>query len=81
MSLEGAEVEIVDLQVIFVQGAAHVEPNAFSNVLAASFDRNGLGYAVACTTMTMLVALTAGALKYARPATAAQVMRPGEIAG
>jgi NO-binding membrane sensor protein with MHYT domain len=62
-------------------GAARVEPNAFSNALAASFDRNWLGYAVTCGTLTMLVALTAGALRYARSGSVAQVMRPGEMAG
>jgi NO-binding membrane sensor protein with MHYT domain len=59
-------------------GAARVEPNAFSNVLAVSFDRNWLGYAVACATAAMLVALSVGALKFGRSAPAPQLVNARE---
>jgi len=46
--------------------AARVEPNSFASAIATSIDYAWLGYTVAWSTVTMLVAVSAIALFYAR---------------
>jgi diguanylate cyclase len=47
--------------------AVRFEPNAFAHAFAASFDRVWVGYAVACGTVIMLLALSVTARLHPRP--------------
>lgn len=61
--------------------AARFEPNSFSNSVSTTIDPAWLGYTVACSTVTMLIALSVIALSYARSAARTKVMHGPELMG
>jgi NO-binding membrane sensor protein with MHYT domain len=60
--------------------ASRIEPSPFSKIVSARIDHAWLGYTVACSTVTMLIALSVIALLYARSASRTKVMH-ARVAG
>jgi len=61
--------------------AARIEPSPFSKMVSAKIDHAWLGYTVACSTVSMLIALSVIVLLYARSPSRTKVMHARELAG